>query len=150
VTERFKVACVQTNSGREIAPNLAAVAPLVRAARDAVARGRSVLIFPEGTRTTPGERRPFHPGVAAMYGQLGVPAVPVALNSGVCWGRRRFIKRPARIIVEFLPPIPPGLPRARFMAEIQSRIHEASDRLVACALVDRSVDNPGSGVGLAG
>ena len=102
---------------------------LLRAARAAIAQGRSILIYPEGTRTPPGERRPYHPGVAALYGDLGVPVVPVALNSGLFWGRRAFHKRPGTITIEFLPPIAPGLPRREFMRELQERMEGASQRL---------------------
>ncbi|HUL05193.1 MAG TPA: 1-acyl-sn-glycerol-3-phosphate acyltransferase, partial [Candidatus Acidoferrum sp.] len=104
---------------------------LLKAARAAVAEGRSILIYPEGTRTPPGERRPYHPGVAALYGDLGIPVVPVALNSGLFWGRRSFNKRPGTITIEFLPAIPPGLPRREFMQELQDRMEGASERLRA-------------------
>jgi len=109
----------------------AALKQLLRAGRAAVAQGRSILIYPEGTRTPPGERRPYHPGVAALYGDLGVPVVPVALNSGLFWGRRSFHKQPGTITIEFLPPIAPGLPRREFMRELQERMEGASQRLVA-------------------
>ena len=102
---------------------------MVKTARSRLADGRHVVIFPEGTRTAPGERRGYHPGVAALYSQLDVPVVPVALNSGLFWPRRAFLKRPGHIVVEILPPIPTGLPRREFMAQLQSRIEDASDRL---------------------
>ena len=89
------------------------------------------MIFPEGTRVPPGEHRPYQAGVAALYRHLGCPVVPVALNSGVFWGRRRFVKRPGRIVVEFLPPIEPGLEREAFMAELERRLEGATERLVA-------------------
>jgi 1-acyl-sn-glycerol-3-phosphate acyltransferase len=108
-----------------------ALKQLLRAARIAVAQGRSILIYPEGTRMPPGERRPYHPGVAALYGDLGVPVVPVALNSGLFWGRRAFHKKPGTITIEFLPPIAPGLPRREFMRELQQRMEGASQRLAA-------------------
>jgi len=57
--------------------------------------------------------------------------VPVAVNSGLYWGRRRFRKRPGRIVLEFLPPIAPGLPRRRFAAALETAIETASDRLLA-------------------
>ncbi|MEX2009222.1 MAG: lysophospholipid acyltransferase family protein [Dongiaceae bacterium] len=104
---------------------------LTAAARAAVADGQPLVIFPEGTRVAPGARHPYHPGVAALYGQLGVPVVPVALNSGLFWGRRRFVKRPGVITLEFLPAIPPGLPRRAFMAELERRIDDATARLAA-------------------
>lgn len=109
----------------------AALKRMVARARAATGRGRHLLIYPEGTRTAPGERRPYHPGVAALYGQLDLPVVPVALNSGLFWGRRAFMKRPGVITVEFLPAIPPGLPRKQFMAELQARIEAATARLTA-------------------
>jgi 1-acyl-sn-glycerol-3-phosphate acyltransferase len=108
-----------------------ALKKMVAAARAVAAAGRPILIFPEGTRTAPGEHRPYQPGVAALYGQLGLPVVPVALNSGLFWGRRQFTKRPGTITVEFLPAIPPGLPRKTFLAELQHRLDSASDRLAA-------------------
>ncbi len=106
-----------------------ALRTMVRTARARLAGGRSVVIFPEGTRTAPGERRRYQPGVAALYAQLAVPVVPVALNSGLFWPRRAFVKRPGHIVVEILPPIPPGLPRPDFMRRLEAAIEEASARL---------------------
>jgi 1-acyl-sn-glycerol-3-phosphate acyltransferase len=104
---------------------------LIGGGRAALARGAPIVIFPEGTRAAPGEHRPYHPGVAALYRHLDCPVVPVALNSGVFWGRRRFIKRPGRIVVEFLPPIEPGLERKAFLTELRNRLEPATERLVA-------------------
>jgi 1-acyl-sn-glycerol-3-phosphate acyltransferase len=106
---------------------------LIEGGRAALSRGQPIVIFPEGTRMPPGEHRPYHPGVAALYRHLDCPVVPVALNSGVFWGRRRFVKRPGRIVVEFLPPIAPGLERAAFMAELERRLEPATARLIAQA-----------------
>jgi 1-acyl-sn-glycerol-3-phosphate acyltransferase len=103
---------------------------LVRQAKTVVAEGRSILIFPEGTRVAVGDERPYQVGVAALYRQLGVPVVPVALNSGLFWGRRKFVKRPGRITVEVLPPIAPGLRREAFMTTLRDRIEGATNRLV--------------------
>ena len=106
---------------------------MIAAARDTIGNGRHIIIFPEGTRVAPGERRPYHPGVGALYRQLGVPVVPVALNSGLFWGRRTFLKKPGRITLEFLEPIAPGLSRKDFTAELERRIETASARLLAAA-----------------
>ncbi len=103
---------------------------MVVRARKAVAEGRPIAIFPEGTRTAVGAKRPYHPGVAAFYTQLGLPLLPVAVNSGLFWSRRAFLKRPGRIIVEILPAIAPGLPRRTVMAELETRIEDATRRLV--------------------
>jgi 1-acyl-sn-glycerol-3-phosphate acyltransferase len=108
-----------------------ALRKLVAASKKAAAMGRPIVIFPEGTRTAPGARRPYQPGVAALYRQLELPLVPVAVNSGVFWGRRRFVKRPGRIAVEILPPFAPGGDRKAVMAELEARIEAATARLVA-------------------
>ncbi len=108
-----------------------ALKPMVAAARSAVAEGRPIAIFPEGTRTVVGATGSYQPGVAALYKQLGLPLVPAALNSGLFWGRRSFLKRPGRILVEFLPAIEPGLDRRHVMAELERRIEQATAMLVA-------------------
>ena len=106
---------------------------LVKQAKATLAEGRSILIFPEGTRVAVGDERPYQVGTAALYRQLGVPVVPVALNSGLFWGRRKFIKRPGVIDVEILQSIPPGLSRDAFMATLRERIEGATNRLVTAA-----------------
>jgi 1-acyl-sn-glycerol-3-phosphate acyltransferase len=111
-----------------------ALRSMARQATETLESGRSILIFPEGTRVAPGQTKPYQPGVAALYTQQKVPLVPVALNSGLYWGRRAFIKKPGTIVVEFLPPIPPGLDRKTLMRELESRIETA-----ATALAQRSV-----------
>lgn len=104
---------------------------MTRAALAALAAGRHVVIFPEGTRTAPEQRRPYQPGVFAIYAEAAAPVVPVAVNSGLFWGRRRFVKRPGVITLEILPAMPSGLDRRAFMAELESRIESATARLVA-------------------
>jgi 1-acyl-sn-glycerol-3-phosphate acyltransferase len=103
---------------------------MVAAARTIAAQGRPIVIFPEGTRVAPGARIPYQPGVAALYQALALPLVPAAVNSGLFWGRRSFLKRPGRITVEFLEPIPPGWPRQRVMAELERRIETATAALL--------------------
>jgi 1-acyl-sn-glycerol-3-phosphate acyltransferase len=102
---------------------------LVRQGKSAIAEGRSIVIFPEGTRVAPGDRRPYHVGTAALYRQLGVAVVPMALNSGLFWGRRKWVKRPGVITLEILPPIAPGLSREAFMDTLRDRIETATARL---------------------
>jgi 1-acyl-sn-glycerol-3-phosphate acyltransferase len=93
--------------------------------------GRQLLIFPEGTRRPPGAPPAYKFGVAHIYGEMGLPCVPVALNSGLYWPRRKFLRRPGTVRLQFLPPIAPGLDKAVFQAELQERIETASDRLLA-------------------
>ncbi len=98
-------------------------------AKAELARGRSVVIFPEGTRKKVGAAPDYKPGVAGLYGQLGVPCVPAALNSGLFWtGPVGFLKKKGTIVLEFLEPIPPGLPRREFMPRLKTdrRRHQRS------------------------
>jgi len=111
----------------------AALKRLLTAARRAAEDGRPIVIFPEGTRTPVGARAAYQPGVIALYRDLGLPLVPVAVNSGLFWRRRSFAKHPGRIIVDILPPIPPGGDRRAVMAELQERIETATADLVAAA-----------------
>jgi 1-acyl-sn-glycerol-3-phosphate acyltransferase len=109
----------------------AALRRLLTAARAAAAADRPVVIFPQGTRTAPGAYLPYQPGVAALYQALGLPLVPAAVNSGLFWGRRSFLKRPGRMTMQFLEPIPPGLSRREVMAELERRIEDATAALEA-------------------
>jgi len=111
-----------------------ALKQMIKDARLIIDQGRCIIIFPEGTRLPPGEHRPYHPGIAALYDSLKVPVVPIALNSGCYWGKRSFMKKPGVILLEILPPIPPGMPRKAFQPLLQQRIEEGSDRLLAEAM----------------
>jgi 1-acyl-sn-glycerol-3-phosphate acyltransferase len=106
---------------------------LIGHARQAVRDGRQVLIFPEGTRRVPGASPDYKPGAAALYLNLGVACVPLALNSGVFWPRRKFMRYPGTIIMEFLPAIPPGAPRAVFSERLQEALEGKSAELLALA-----------------
>jgi 1-acyl-sn-glycerol-3-phosphate acyltransferase len=68
-------------------------------------------------------------GVAALYRETGAPCLPVALNTGLFWGRRGFRRRPGTAVIEYLPPIPPGLDRDAFLARLESVIEAACARL---------------------
>lgn len=85
-------------------------------------RGRSLLIFPQGTRVEPGISHSYEVGIFALYDSTGLPVVPVALNSGYVWPRNSWTKQPGIVDVRFLPPIAPGLSRKVFMAELEKRI----------------------------
>lgn len=114
---------------------------MIAGGRRAISENRSIVIYPEGTRTAPGHRVPYHPGVLALYAQLRLPVVPVALNSGMFWGRRQFVKRPGRIVIEFLEPLPARAYRKELIATLEDRIEAASERLRQEALAQRTVDN---------
>lgn len=103
----------------------AALRGMMRAAQAAIAEGRPLIIFPEGTRVAPGERPPLQAGFAGLYRALKLPVVPLALDSGRLWPRGRFVKRPGIVTFRFAPAIPPGLPRA----EVEAIVHAAINAL---------------------
>jgi 1-acyl-sn-glycerol-3-phosphate acyltransferase len=100
-------------------------------AKNEIRSGRQLIIFPEGTRRPPGAEPRYKFGVAHLYAEVGVPCVPVALNSGLFWPRRAFLRLPGTIVVAFLPPITPGLDKDAFQRRLQDDIETATARLVA-------------------
>jgi 1-acyl-sn-glycerol-3-phosphate acyltransferase len=112
----------------------AAMRDLLQQAGAAIAEGRAIFIFPEGTRRPAGAPPAYKSGVTHLYAAAKAPCVPVALNSGLFWPRRTFVRRPGTVVVEFLPVIPAGLPNAEFARILRERIEAASDRLIAEAL----------------
>jgi 1-acyl-sn-glycerol-3-phosphate acyltransferase len=114
------------------------LAMLGQKAREAVAAGRQLIIFPEGTRRPAGALPDYKSGVAHIYAATGARCVPVALNSGVYWPRRALLKRPGTIAVEVLEPIPPGMRPKAFLALLRERIETASVRLLAEGLRETS------------
>ena len=115
VVRRYGVIPVDRQGGA------AALRRMMRAAEQAIAEGRPIVIFPEGTRVPPGERPPLQPGFAGLYRALKLPVVPVALDSGRLWPRHRFVKRPGIVTMRFGDPLPADLPRR----EIEAAVHTA-------------------------
>lgn len=109
----------------------AALKAMLRAARTARDGGRQIMIFPEGTRHEPGAPPDYKIGVAAMYRDLGVPCVPLALDTGRVWSPSGYKIRPGVTTFRFLPAIPPGLSREAFMATLQERIETETAALLA-------------------
>ncbi len=107
-----------------------ALLDMARAAHDEVQRGRQLIIFPEGTRRPVGAEPRYKFGVGQIYADCEVTCLPVALNSGLCWPRRTFMRYPGTIIVEFLDTLPPGLPRDEFLKQVSTVIETATDRIV--------------------
>jgi 1-acyl-sn-glycerol-3-phosphate acyltransferase len=109
-----------------------ALTAMAERARIELARGRQLIIFPEGTRRPAGAAPSYKYGVAYLYSVEGVPCLPVALNSGLFWPRRRSLQlRPGKVIVEILDPIAPGLDKDEFFAHLRDRIETATARLIA-------------------
>jgi 1-acyl-sn-glycerol-3-phosphate acyltransferase len=108
-----------------------ALKSMIERARVELARGRQLIIFPEGTRRAVGAEPRYKLGVALLYEAEGVPVLPVALNSGLFWPRRTVLRHPGTVVVEILDPIPPGRPKEAFFKDLQQQLESATQRLIA-------------------
>jgi 1-acyl-sn-glycerol-3-phosphate acyltransferase len=122
---KFKMIAVARGAGS------AALRDLIKQGKLAAKAGRQIVILPEGTRRAPGAPPDYKPGAAALYTSLNLPCVPFGLNAGVYWPRRQWQRYPGRIILQFAPAIPPGLPRREFAAKLQDVIESISTDLLA-------------------
>jgi 1-acyl-sn-glycerol-3-phosphate acyltransferase len=127
---------VKRGSGRS------AVDSMIRGAAEAFARNKQVVIFPEGTRSTVGQAPAYKTGVSHLYDSLHVTCVPVAVNSGLLWPRRKFLRPPGVIRIEILPPIEPGIPRKQMYAMLAEQIETTSQRLMEVPPHTASVTPP--------
>jgi 1-acyl-sn-glycerol-3-phosphate acyltransferase len=118
MTRRYGVIPVERNAGAK------ALRAMVAEGRDAVAAGRPVVIFPEGTRVRPGDSPPLRPGFAGLYRALGLPVVPIAVDSGRLWGRG-FVKRAGLVTFKAGGAIPPHLKRG----DVEARVHAGINAL---------------------
>lgn len=123
----LRIGCVPVNRGKRGAA--------INRMKEDVARGTALpgqlVIYPQGTRVPPGETRPYKVGTGLLYDQLGQPCVPVATNVGVFWPKRGILRKPGLAVVEFLPPIAPGMAVPAFMATVETQVETASSRLMA-------------------
>jgi 1-acyl-sn-glycerol-3-phosphate acyltransferase len=126
---KFRMIAVERSAGS------AALRKLMARGVEELREGRQIFIMPEGTRAAPGAPPDYKPGAAALYATLGCACVPFGLNSGLFWPRRKFIRLPGTIIIEFLPAIPPGLPRKAFQERLERDIETSTNRLVAEAAI---------------
>jgi 1-acyl-sn-glycerol-3-phosphate acyltransferase len=104
---------------------------LIARSKTEIEMNRQLVIMPEGTRAAPGDPPDYKPGVAALYSQLNVPCIPFGLNSGLYWPRRKFMRYPGTIVIEFCPTIAPGLPRKLFQEALQTAIETSTNKLIA-------------------
>lgn len=123
----LRIGCIPVDRGKR-AQAIRRMLADVAAGRD---EGGQLIIYPQGTRVAPGVVAPYKAGAAALYAETGQPVVPVACNVGLFWPRKGLGLRPGRAVVEFLDPIPPGLPGPELTARLQAAIEPASDRLMA-------------------
>ena len=108
----------------------AALAGMALRARAALLQGRQIVIFPEGTRRAAGAKPKYKTGIGHLYAEGVAPCLPVALNSGLFWPRRKLLRYPGTIVVDILDPIPPGLDRNEFFQRLQDDIEGATARLI--------------------
>jgi 1-acyl-sn-glycerol-3-phosphate acyltransferase len=107
-----------------------ALQSIVNGCKVALDNGRPVIIFPQGTRVKVGDKKPYKVGLAKVYRDLKVPVIPMALNSGVFWGKNSFFKKSGVIVFEFLPPLPTDLSPLQMMEELERVTEAATDKLV--------------------
>jgi 1-acyl-sn-glycerol-3-phosphate acyltransferase len=117
---------VPVNRGR----GAAALRAMTERAHYELRQNRQLIIFPEGTRRPAGAEPRYKYGVAHVYKGADVPCLPIALNSGLFWPRRTFLRFPGTVIVEILDVIPPGLDEDAFFDRLQSEIETATARLI--------------------
>lgn len=127
VVRRYGVIPVDRSGGA------AALRRMMRAAEAAVAEGRPILIFPEGTRAPVGTAPPLQPGFAGLYRALGLPIVPVAVNSGRLWPRNAFVKRPGVVTFRIAEIVPPGLKRGEMEAAVRAAINALEPEALSAA-----------------
>ena len=123
----MKIGCVPVNRGKRGA----AITKMKADVAAGAAEPGQLIIYPQGTRVAPGASKPYKVGTGLLYDQLGQPCYPVATNVGLFWPKHGILRKPGLAVVEFLPPIAPGLPVAAFMARLESEVETASDRLMA-------------------
>jgi 1-acyl-sn-glycerol-3-phosphate acyltransferase len=123
----WKAGMIPVNRGKRSQ----ALADMTVRARDELARNRQIVIFPEGTRRAPGAEPSYKYGVVYLYTETGVPCLPIALNSGLFWPRRSFLRYPGTVVVDVLDPIAPGLDKKAFAQRLEHGIETATARLIA-------------------
>ena len=123
----LRIGCVPVNRGKRGA----AIAQMKADVAKGAAEPGQLIIYPQGTRVSPGVAKPYKVGTGLLYEQLAQPCYPVGTNVGVFWPKRGILRHPGLAVVEFLPAIAPGQPVPDFMASVETAIETASNRLMA-------------------
>ncbi len=122
----LRIGCVPVDRGKRAQ----AIQKMVADVASGAQRPGQLIIYPQGTRTAPGSDLPYKVGSAVLYRELGQTCVPAATNVGVFWPRKGIMRKPGVAVVEFLPPIPPGLTPQEFSERLRSVVEERSDALM--------------------
>jgi 1-acyl-sn-glycerol-3-phosphate acyltransferase len=123
----LRIGCIPVDRGKRGA----AITKMMAAVKSGAQKAGQLIIYSQGTRVAPGVKAPYKAGTAALYLQIGQDCVPVATNVGVFWPKHGILRKRGLAVVEFLPPIQPGLPSGEFMARLEQQVETASDALMA-------------------
>ncbi|MFZ7092056.1 lysophospholipid acyltransferase family protein [Primorskyibacter sp. 2E233] len=133
----WRIGCVPVDRGKRAQ----AITKMMKDVQKGAAEAGQLIIYPQGTRIAPGVKAPYKVGAAVLYKQMQQPCVPAATNVGVFWPRTGVYRKPGLAVVEFLPPIPPGLPQADFNLRLEQEVEAASDALMKEAGFDAQTAN---------
>ncbi|APX89552.1 hypothetical protein BV394_07360 [Brevirhabdus pacifica] len=123
----WRIGCVPVDRGKRGRAVMKMVADVIHGMQ----RAGQLIIYPQGTRVAPGVAAPYKVGTGVLYEQLGQPCYPVATNVGLFWPKRAVMRKPGRAVVEFLEPIPAGVDKASFLAQLSRQVEERSIELMA-------------------
>lgn len=121
----LRIGCIPVDRGKRGQ----AIKKMVADVKAGRAHPGQLIIYPQGTRISPGVKAQYKVGTGALYRELGQPVVPVATNAGVFWPKRGVMRKQGMAVFEFLPVIEPGLKVMDFMARLENDIEKASDNL---------------------
>ncbi len=121
-----RIGCIPVKRGKRSE----AIKTMIAAVQDGNTPPGQLIIYPQGTRVTPGDKVPYKVGAAALYEELGQPCMPVACNVGLFWGRLGIYKKSGKATIEFLPVIMPGLNRNTFLSKLEETIERRSNDLM--------------------
>ena len=107
-----------------------AMRKILNQAKFKISSGFSIIIFPEGTRTKPGEQASYKSGFVGIYNEVNSKILPVAVNSGLYWPKHTFIKTSGKIIIKILKPIPSNLQKNELLKELETVIEEETNKII--------------------
>ena len=134
----LRIGCVPVDRGKRGA----AIAKMMEDVEKGRAEAGQLIIYPQGTRVAPDDKKPYKVGTGVLYEQLGQPCVPVSTNVGHFWPKRGFLRKPGRAVVEFHEPIEPGMPLKEFMKTLEATVENGSAALLAEARAPEATSKP--------